>query len=340
MILPLALAALSLGPDSLVTPLPTGGLTYEHVFTTWTEVMGYRQKANLAGFGSIAFELDSGTYVVEFRIYGDSLAQASQWRRLEKLLDEPLVYEDRTPIYVLSSIEPGEELAEMDEVPIDMEAVAQEDSLHAVRHMAISDEHRRVEMDPTENPLKGSMDALVETQRMEPLTAQSNLDISNPTQNASIPEAEPEQPSSPVHEEKPAPTPKTSADRTASQASGTNEPAVPVKKNTTSPRIPVEKAVNIPEKPNSPPKVASQPTQTDLTHPFQDGVTHVIVLGSFGNRDYAEKYQLKALVDHPSAKIWLVKGMYRVGIGYPYYPGNALKELKTDWPKAWVCPLP
>jgi cell division protein FtsN len=347
MILPIALAALSLGPDSLVTPLPTGGLTYEHVFTSWTEVVGYRQKANLAGFGSVANELETGTYIVEFRIYGDSSAQTSQANRLEKLLNEPLVYVDRTTVYILPSVDTGEELAEVDEVPMDMEAIARKDSLHAVRHIAISDEHRRVAVDPAGDVQQDSnaldlesMDARVEIQSMEPLEGETNLEVSSPMQKTSVPEAEPEQPSPPVQKEKPALAPEKPAERPASQANGANEPVVPVKKNTTAPSIPVEKAVNMPEKANKPSKVASQPTQTDLTHPFQDGVTHVIVLGSFGNRDYAENYQLKALVDHPSAKIWLVKGMYRVGIGYPYYPGNALKELKVDWPKAWVCPLP
>jgi cell division protein FtsN len=337
MILPIALAALSLGPDSLVTPLPIGGLTYEHVFASWTEVVGYRQKANKAGFGSVSIAGDSGTYAVEFRIYGDSAAQVNQWNRLEKLLNESLVYGDRTPVYLLPIVDVEEEIAELGEDAVDMEALAREDSLQAVRHIAISDEYKRVQMDPNEVQQQESMaleqESMVtrdEVQSIDALSAQSSLEVSNPMQEPSVPEAEPmQQPTTPIVKEKPAPAPNTPAVRPSTEVTST--PAS---------RIPVEKAVNMPTKPKTTSAPSATSAPTDLTHPFQDGVTHVIVLGSFGNRDYAENYQLKALVDHPSAKIWLVKGMYRVGIGYPYYPGNALKELKVDWPKAWVCPLP
>lgn len=347
MILPLAIAALSMGPDSLVSPVSTGGLSYAHTFESWTEVMAFRQKANLAGFGSISSIQDSGTYLVEFRIYGDSIAQNSQWRRLERLLNEPLAYEDRTPVYFLPIESVAVEVIEPVEPSMDLEAIAREDSLHAVRHMAISDEHRRIDLNPAGVPQseENTLDLVskqqeAETPILEPLQPQSLEEVLNPVQEASEPVAKVEQPSPAVQKDTPVHAPKTPAVRTSVQAQSSTESVIPAEKNTPAPRIPVEKAVNRQAKPTNSSGAFSEETQSDLAHPFQEGVTHVIVLGSFGNRDYAEKYQKKALEDHPTAKIWLVKGMYRVGIGYPYYPGNALKEVKADWPKAWVCPLP
>lgn len=328
MFLAFALASSLHGADSLVAPVETGGLAYERLYASWTEVVTDRKKANRAGFGSIASSVDSEGFTLEFRIYGDSTAQYGQWKRLERLLDEPLDWVDRT-----TTIWDGDLngltndlfiLPKDDTVAVALLEIAHQDSLEAQRHISISDSYQLVEAVATSSPV---------IQILEKEVALDSKPISTPTETPSstnIQTATTGTTNTPDFIE-PAPPPsarqETSAILPKREIVVVNEPNIPVQKTSTRP-------VTDPAS-----QVAKKTGIESSSHPFGEQANYAIIFASFSEEENALRYLHRLQSSYPNAKVWFIREMYRVGLGAAAYPSAELRRVKGTYPKAWVVPL-
>lgn len=364
MILAIALAtALHVG-DSSVAQIPTGELIHSRSYGTWEEVLQGRERANMAGFGSVSFAQEPSGYVVHFRVYGDSSAQHQQWKRLEALLDDSLFLQ-RVPSWI--AMHPRETNPEPEDTGrLAFNDVIKVDSATTHRQISISDSYKIIArqdsaealqqslamnaMPDTESPLRESDSTLtLKTDEapdlpkvgipMEPREAAEQA-IQNAENEEDLPPSEVKNTPPPQSQTAPKAlvTPNTSQNAANHRADQTMNPpgAQPSK-------------MASPAAQKSPPQEAAPPTPRKMTtpaapkvtgeHPFPPGMHYALVFGSFSDLSNAQAYLSRVKERFPQAQLWTRGDMYRIASPYPYYPGAGLKEAKAYFPKTWVSPL-
>jgi hypothetical protein len=325
MFLAIALSSTLISSDSLVTPLETGGLSYERMYTTWEEVVVHRKKANLAGFGSVATFKNDGGFTLEFRIYGDSSAQHSQWMRLEKLLNESLEWIDRTASSHLDTMTGTSDevfqLAAMDTSWNEIQRIAQQDSLEAQRHISISDTYQQVDVTPSIATSKNDLqvDQAGNPEMVE--TPANNTGIIS----RDLPHSE---------------TTFTEGMEPPVNHTPTSNPAPISKKEPVNTVTPITPAQKIPAKPSveTKPDIKNMVAKSE-SHPFGEQANFAIIFASFSEEENAQRYLQRVQSTHPKAKVWFIRGMYRIGQGATTFPGSELRGIQSSYPKAWVVPL-
>ncbi|MDG1253090.1 MAG: hypothetical protein P8N56_05360 [Schleiferiaceae bacterium] len=365
MLIAIALAAAVHLSDSIVAQIPTGELIHSRSYGTWGEVLLGREKANMAGFGSVTYPQPE-SFRVHFRVYGDSASQFQQWKRLEALLDESLELQQ---IATWLELNPPEEAMAFKDSIIYTNDNSQDSAIaeQGERHISISGTHQIIAHQDSVMAMNQSM---LITPRED--SVGSNLILNSTTtlaiseesdiafdeiQTEYVPE---EEKGAQVQSEAPDLVNQSPAIESFAQVQSEAPKALVIPRAETtisdtaaarSTKAKEDKSsISVATEPKQNSSTAIEPTKgpanttssnRDIASktPFSSAMRYALIFGSFGDLANAEAYLTLVKERFPQAALWTHSGMYRIASAYPYYPSEGLKEAKTSFPKTWVSPL-
>ena len=332
MLVTLSLAFALQSADSTVAPLEIGELPYSRGYTTWSDVLHARERANLGGFGSTSWH-DAQGYHLTFQVYGDSAAQWSQWKRLELLLDAPLEPVQKKPSWAELHPTPQSEPAVLDTGSVRIARILEEDSLRVARHISISDTHLQV---PPTQETPSTIPTHTQAEEAHSGHALGTTSEDKSTVMPSTPEPDPSAMGISEPQAKTS-TPITQVSDPARESSLSSEaskkPALPPPVVRSAP----PKAPDpIPVKAGS--KSVPQAANSVTSSPLPAGTKYVLVFGSFSEKANAMRYLARVEETFPGSQIWQTDSMYRVVHAYTQYPSKELANAKRAFGRVWVAP--